>query len=149
MLGGATVHALGEALVAFVRDHLLAPVDSTPAHALLEAALADIAPTSTALSGHAALEWIAGALGSVRTGVGRFGEPAVYLGTVRGAVGLPFAAVRVLGLAEGTIPAAPREDPVLPSALRARVGGLALARPSDVVTSQLVVLVSRGASGAV
>ena len=57
-------------------------------------------------------------LARLRVPVGRFGEPAVYVGTVREATGLGFAAVRVIGLGEGHLPSAPHEDPVLPDALR-------------------------------
>jgi len=47
----------------------------------------------------------------------------VYVGAVRGAVGLCFRALRVVGLSEGRLPAAPREDPVLPEHLHARLPG--------------------------
>ena len=124
----APLAELANSLVAFVQNHLRAPFDGVPAHKLLEAALGDIAPAS-AFTGREALDWIAQALLSVRVPVGRFGEPAVYLGTLHSAVALPFASVRIVGLAEGTIPSAPREDPVLRSALRERMGR-ALPRPS-------------------
>jgi RecB family exonuclease len=55
---------------------------------------------------------------SLRAPLGRFGDPAVYVGTVHKAVGLSFRAVRIIGLAEGRLPASPREDPVLPDSLR-------------------------------
>ena len=55
---------------------------------------------------------------ATRVSKGRFGEPAVYIGTVQGAAGLHFRAVRVIGLNEGHLPSLPREDPVLPDALR-------------------------------
>jgi hypothetical protein len=57
----------------------------------------------------------------MRLPLGRFGEPAVYVGTVREAAGVPFRAVRVMGLAERHLPAVPREDPVIPDAVRARL----------------------------
>jgi RecB family exonuclease len=55
--------------------------------------------------------------------LGRFGEPAVYVGSVRGAVGLRFRAVRVTGLAEGHLPSVSREDPVVPDVLRQNLYG--------------------------
>ena len=72
------------------------------------------------------------ALLALRVPAGRFGEPAVYVGTVARPPGLAFRAVRVVGLAEGHLPSVPREDPVLPDALRAaarRAAGLAAHRP--------------------
>jgi RecB family exonuclease len=61
---------------------------------------------------------------AARVAVGRFGDPAVYIGALRDAVGLRFAAVRVIGLAEGHLPSVPREDPVIPDALRDALGML-------------------------
>jgi RecB family exonuclease len=52
---------------------------------------------------------------------GRFGEPAVYVGRIAAARHLTFRAVRVIGLGEGHFPGIPREDPVVPDALRARL----------------------------
>ena len=74
------------------------------------------------LAGGDALGLIEASLLGLRVPVGRFGDPAVYVGTVSGAVGLSFAAVRVMGLVDGTIPAAPQEDTVLPDDLRNKVG---------------------------
>jgi hypothetical protein len=45
----------------------------------------------------------------------------VYVGTLSSAVGIPFGVVRVIGLAEGHLPSVPREDPVIPDALRRRL----------------------------
>ena len=70
------------------------------------------------LAGDDALKMIEEGILSTRVGPGHFGEPAVYIGTVHGAAGLHFRAVRVIGLNEGHLPSLPREDPVLPDALR-------------------------------
>ena len=60
---------------------------------------------------------------SLRRSVGRFGEPRVFIGTPDQAAGLPFDAVRMVGLAEGAVAAAPTEDPLLPDLDRAALSG--------------------------
>ncbi|HTO10739.1 MAG TPA: PD-(D/E)XK nuclease family protein, partial [Candidatus Binatia bacterium] len=87
--------------------------------ARLDERLAPLAGGAGAVAGDEALRLIEEAILAIRVTGGRFGEPAVYVGTVAGAVGLSFAAVRVIGLAEGHLPSVPREDPVLPDAVRA------------------------------
>lgn len=52
-----------------------------------------------------AIEDVAAAL---RLPLGCFGEPAVYVGTGRKVAGVPFRGVRVIGFAEGYLPAVPR-----------------------------------------
>jgi hypothetical protein len=73
------------------------------------------------LSGSEALAHIETTLRGLRVPSDRLGESAVYVGTVAGAVGLTFQAVRVIGLTDGTIPAAPREDTVLPDEVREKL----------------------------
>jgi hypothetical protein len=74
------------------------------------------------LAGGDALGLVEATLRGLRVPVGRFGEPAVYVGTVSGAAGLSVQAVRVMGLVDGSIPAAPQEDTVLSDDLREQVG---------------------------
>src|SRR4030095_5336356 len=74
--------------------------------------------TCGSLAGGDALKVVEDVILSTRIPVGRFGEPAVYVGAIRGALGLQFTAVRVISLAEGHLPSLPREDPVIPDALR-------------------------------
>lgn len=76
------------------------------------------------LSGHEALAWIEEQLLGLRQRVGRFGESTITIATLGDAAGLVFGSVRVIGLAEGVLPSAPREDAVLPDALRVRWPGL-------------------------
>jgi hypothetical protein len=123
VVAGAPLATLWPALLAFLEEWLLQPGEGPRAHALLDARLAGaIADASCgALAGEAALGHIEDAISSIRLPVGRFGEPAVYVGTVREAVGLRFRAARVIGLAEGHFPPLPPEDPVLPDALRSRL----------------------------
>jgi RecB family exonuclease len=115
---------IAEALLRFLEDWLLDPGPGLPARALLADALADACadPVASSLRGADALDLARERLLDLRVRAGRFGEPAVYVGTLAGAAGLPFAAVRILGLAEGALPARPAEDPVLPDRLRAQAG---------------------------
>ncbi len=110
--------ALRETLSAW----LLQPGDGPRVPALLDERLAGLAGAAGALGGDEALRAIERAIETLRVPAGRFGEPAVYVGTVSGAAGLRFAAVRVIGLAEGHLPPLVHEDPVLPDALRAPLG---------------------------
>ncbi|HEY0194326.1 MAG TPA: PD-(D/E)XK nuclease family protein [Kofleriaceae bacterium] len=77
------------------------------------------------LVGHDALAVIDDALGALRFDSGRYGEPAIYVGTVQGAAGLRFTAVRVLGLVESVYPGTLRGDPLLPPELRRRLPSIA------------------------
>ena len=79
-------------------------------------------PMCQSLAGSDALGLIASSLLGLRLPVGRFGDPAVYVGTVSGAVGLSFQAVRVIGLVDGSIPSSPQEDTVLSDEARLQVG---------------------------
>ena len=88
------------------------------------------------LRGDEALDAIAGALATLRLRRGRFGDPAVHVGTIAALSGLPFASVRIAGLAEGSVPPAPREDPLLPGPIRARLP-LPVADPADRATRAL------------
>jgi hypothetical protein len=118
--GDAPLPALWKALYAFMEQWLLGPGSGAPAWRLLDEALAPARSDARCgdLSGDGALELIEKALSGLRIRNGRFGDPAVYVGTIRDAAGIPFRAVRVIGLAEGSLPSSPREDPVLPEELR-------------------------------
>lgn len=73
------------------------------------------------LRGVEAVSFVQATLESLRLSQGRFGDPAVYVGTIAGAAPLPFRAVRILGLAEGHFPAAEQADPVLDVERRRRL----------------------------
>ncbi|WP_242333384.1 PD-(D/E)XK nuclease family protein [Anaeromyxobacter sp. SG66] len=128
-----------EALHGFLRDWLLAPGEGISVAERLDATLAGACAGAIGdmLRGPDALELVQDHLSSLRERGTRFGHPAVYVGTIAGAAGLAFDAVRVVGLCEGTLPPAPREDPVLPGALRARLG---LPGPALRVTAELQAL---------
>lgn len=100
-----------------------------------------------AVAGMAALELIEETLTSARIPLGRVGDPSVYVGTVAGAVGVSFTAVRIVGVAEGAIPSVPREDPVLPDSMR-RALSAALPTATERAQWQLMALdrVVRGAT---
>jgi RecB family exonuclease len=112
----------------FTKKHLRIPPDGIEVLHVLDAAVQRAAadPGLAEVRGQAALLLIEETLGRLRRMVGRFGEPRVYVGTVRSAVGLGFDAVRFIGLAEGTIPPSLREDAVLDSSLKDRLGAPAL-----------------------
>jgi RecB family exonuclease len=97
-------------------------------------------PTCGALSGDDALELIERTLSSIRLPTARFGEPAVYIGTVDGAVGIPFQAVRIIALAEGTLPGVVHDNPVLPEGLRQQLPDAVLMTNADHVLADLHAL---------
>lgn len=145
---GRRIDAVWAAFDAFLRDAALLPGGADPILVPLREALAPACASASAsasaahlaVEGNECLDLIRDALLSLRTGRGRFGDPAVYVGTVEGAAGLAFDAVRIIGLAEGSIPSSPREDPVLPAALREEVRartGAVLPSPDDRVAAQL------------
>jgi hypothetical protein len=102
----------------FFDQWLLQP--SGVSHVVLNDRLDILASDTTcgSLAGDDALKVIEDVIVSARIPVGRFGDPVVYVGTVKGAAGLRFTAVRVIGLSEGHLPSLPREDPVMPDASR-------------------------------
>jgi len=122
-VSGAPLASLWDALRAFLGRWLLLPGEGASIPARLDEALAPLCAGAPGriLAGPEALEAVTGRLLALRAARGRFGEPAVYVGTVAGAAGLDFGAVRIAGLAEGTLPRPAREDPVLPEALRERL----------------------------
>jgi hypothetical protein len=124
VLGGAALATLWPALREFLARWLLQPGEGARVQAILDERLRTMTSDAAcaALTGDDALRALEEALLATRLASPRFGEPAVYVGTVHGAVGLPFGAVRVIGLAEGHLPPVPREDPVLSDALRAQLG---------------------------
>jgi len=111
------------ALRAFFGDWLLQPGDGPRIEDTLDERLARVASDGGCgvLEGDEALLLVEDAIGALRIPVGRFGDAAVYVGGLREAAGLSFRAVCAIGLAEGHVPAAPHEDPVLPDAVRAEL----------------------------
>ena len=135
--------ALWSLLHGFLERWLLAPGGGVSIPELLAGALepACASPLGEALTGPDALAVIEERLRGLRLRGGRFGQPAVYVGTVASAAGLEFSATRVLGLCEGVLPSQPHEDPVLPAPLRAALEqaspGRVLPTAEDHVTAQV------------
>src|SRR5262249_30656398 len=117
--GGATLSRTWHDLQAFCERWLRLPPGPANLLALLQQALQPILddPVSHAVTGAAALRFLSDVLRRQRSPVGRYGEPRVFVGSASQAAGLPFAAVRVLGLAEGASPHTPHDDPIVPDAL--------------------------------
>ena len=129
---------LSPAFLDFLEKWVLDPGAGAPVHSLLgdelEGAGAD--EVARSVNGADALAVIEERIASVRLPTVRFGKPAVYVGTLSGAAGLEFEAVRILGLAEGALPSAVREDAVLPDRMRKEAGPL-VPLSSDRVSAQL------------
>ncbi len=102
-------------------------------------AAADARSATPGTRGADALRAIEDFIAAQRVSSGRIGEPGIYVGTIAGAAGVRFEAVRVVGLIEGAIPSSAREDPVLPGNLRARLGRT-LPTSADASASQLHAL---------
>jgi RecB family exonuclease len=123
VVGGEPLAVLWPCLREFLQEWMLQPGSGPRAQILLDEALGTTATEAAfgSVAGEEALRLVEEIAAAIRLPEGRFGEPAVYIGTVRDAIGLPFQAVRIIGLAEGHLPALPREDPVIPDALRAKL----------------------------
>jgi hypothetical protein len=140
---GAPLAAIRDALSGLLERWLLAPGEGAAIPARLAESLAGACsgPLGRKLTGEDALAVVEAHLLSLRVPHGRFGEPAVYVGTVQGAAGLDFEAVRVVGLCEGVLPSQPLEDPVLPDGLRHALEeaapGRVLPRAEDRVAAQV------------
>jgi RecB family exonuclease len=136
-IGNTELRALAPRLAAFLSGWLLAPGEGRAVLASLADRLASLAADAScgALRGDDALGAIEDCLLTQRVPVGRFGDASVHIDTVVRAAGLPFQAVRLLGLSEGSLPSPLREDAVLPERVRAVLGAPALG--NDRSTAQL------------
>jgi superfamily II DNA/RNA helicase len=141
VVDGARLPEIWERLRTFLSEWLLLGGPGAAAADLLDGALQAAVrdPNCGALVGADALELIERTLVSIRLPEARFGEPAVYVGTLRGAVGLPFQAVRVMGLSEGVLAGISHENPVLPDTLRRQLPW-ALTTAADHVLADLHAL---------
>jgi PD-(D/E)XK nuclease superfamily len=139
MIAGASLGRLWRSIRAFVAAHLIAPRELTAIIEQLDGevgALADDAVT-TQVVGAEAVELIAATLGAMRLDIGRYGEPAIYVGTITSAAGLPFAAVRVIGVAESAYPGTLRADALLPTELRSRLAPYVMVSDRDFASFRL------------
>jgi hypothetical protein len=144
-LDGAPLTAIAGALGAFLERWLLAPGAGAAVVTRLAASLAPACAGEVGrlVRGADALDVVEDHLSRLRIARRRFGEPAVYVGTLASAAGLEHEAVRVVGLYEGVVPSPPREDPALPErVLEALEEGATgrVRRAADVVAEQLHAL---------
>lgn len=141
VIASASLRTLWEDLRSFATRWLRVPPDPPNLLARLEESLQVILAhsVSDAITGAPAVRFLIEVLHRERRLTGRFGEPRVFIGTSAQAAGLPFAAVRVLGLAEGALPHTPHDDPILPDSLRGHVEECARAQQAvpDVVLPRL------------
>ncbi|NUP07968.1 MAG: PD-(D/E)XK nuclease family protein [Polyangiaceae bacterium] len=155
LLDAKPLRDVAPSIAAFLASRVLLPIeaDGTNLQPAIASTLAVAAsdPELGGLVGDDALAWIDDELSALRVPTARFGDPAVYVGTIRGAIGLPFHSVRIVGLAEGHWPSVAREDAVLPEALRATISGAWLRSAGDQSLSQLhaLAMVLRGARNSV
>lgn len=110
----APLSQIWPALAALWKEHILSGPDVVlkGLHAQMAAVL------ELPRNGSEALDVIEKRLRRMRRHIGRFGEPRIFIGSLEEAAGLPFTAVRVMGLAEGVIGGAGRDDPLLPDSSR-------------------------------
>lgn len=148
----APLAELAPAFLDLVERWVIDPAPGVRVHALLREELESACADALAgtVVGADALAVIEERIAGMRLATVRFGAPAVYVGTLAGAAGLDFQAVRILGLAEGALPSAVREDAVLPDDLRAEASPL-VPLSADRVTAQLHAFdrAVRGARGRV
>jgi len=136
---GAPLAELWPDVLAFARRWLRLPPDPPELLALLAEATSAMVddPEASQLGGLSAIGLLADALHQSRRSTIRFGEPGVFIGTAAHTAGLRFAAVRVLGLAEGVTPHTAHDDPILPDASRQLVERAAREQAPDVVIPRL------------
>lgn len=123
----------------FAAKWLRLPPDPPNLLALLSQRLQPILddPIASSIGGRAAVRFVMDQLRAETVATTRFGEPCVFVGSAAHAAGLSFAAVRMLGLAEGALPHTPHDDPIVPDVLRVRIEELARASAADVVVPRL------------
>lgn len=145
IVNDAELPIIAASLSAMLVETLRLPVDAAPVLTLVTEALDALASDDALaeLRGQDAIEIIERALSRIRVSTGRFGAPAVYVGTLKSAEGLRFGAVRILGLVEGRFPSATPEDPVLSGPMREllRNRGVAIETAGERVLSELHRLV--------
>jgi hypothetical protein len=134
LLEEAPLDSLWDAVERFASTWVILPPAVPPVLPLLKKEVEPLCSLSKAgsdqspkavfrLSGHPAVRTIRKTLSSIRLPVGRFGEPRIYIGSLGGAAGLTFDAVRIMGLCEGAWPSRPPVDPILPDVDRVHLEG--------------------------
>ena len=138
---GASLRTIWQEVRRFATRWLRVPPDPPHLLARLEETLHPVLvhPVADTVNGADAVRFVIDALHRERRPPARFGEPCIFIGTSAQAAGLPFAAVRVLGLAEGALPHTPHDDPIVPDSLRVHIEAAARAQQTepDVVLPRL------------
>lgn len=139
LLAGEPVVALWSAIRTFAETHLIAGPELETVLDALHSALVPVLEDSLAneLVGVEALAWISAQLEALRLDAGRYGAPAIYVGTIAGAAGLPFRAVRIVGMIESAYPGTLREDPILPAPVQRQLPPHSIASDDDYATARL------------
>lgn len=142
MNAGANLGALWASVRAFVTTHVLMPRATEAVLDQLDVTIRALAAdrVTVGIVGVQAMQLVAEEVAAMRIHSGRFGEPAVYVGTVLEAAGLTFGSVRIVGVAEGMFPRTLRDDAVLPSDLRRQLPQYSLSSDDDFATMQLHAL---------
>jgi hypothetical protein len=142
MLAGAPLRVLWTSVRGFAASQLIGLGPRAEVLQQLDDDLAELADdaVTAAVTGADAIELLASRLRAIRLPRGRFGDPAIYVGSVAGAAGLRFRAVRVLGLAEGAFPGTLRANAILPLAVRERLPAFAMPAPADYAAARLHAL---------
>lgn len=97
-------------------------------------------PVTASVVGLRVIELLIERLNAQRIHEGRFGDPAIFVGTIASAAALRFTAVRVIGLAEGAFPGTLREDAILPAELRRQLPAFSITSDDDYLTGRLHAL---------
>ncbi len=143
VLRGESLRRLWRAIREFARAHLRIPPDPVNWLELVDDRLATVLDDEVGetVAGFDAMTYLVEVLGRARVAHGRFGEPRVYVGTPERAAGLPFRAVRVLGLAEGVLPRTPHDDPIIPNEARVQIEDQLRSRRPEIIIPRLEDLV--------
>lgn len=139
MIAGAPLGQLWQAIRTFTTTHVIARREMTAIVEQLDGEVCALAgdDVTAQVRGAEAVALIEATLGAMRLDVGRHGEPAIYVGTITGAAGLPFSAVRVLGLAESVYPGTLRADAILPAEVRRRLPEHTMVGDDEFATARL------------
>jgi RecB family exonuclease len=140
VVASAPLPAFWSAFRSFCDRHVRVPPLLPNALDVIEERLQPILddPVAHDVTGFSAVRFLMDLLRSERRPTARFGEPCVFIGAPSKACGLPFAAVRVLGLAEGALPHTPHDDPIVPDGLRRRLQNAAHElQAADVIVPRL------------
>jgi RecB family exonuclease len=140
VIAGAPLPALWKAFRRFCERYVRMPPLPPNALDVIDERLQPILndPVAQDIAGFSGVRFLMDLLRSERRPTARFGEPCVFIGAPSKASGLPFTAVRLLGLAEGALPHTPHDDPIVPDGLRRRLENAARElQAADVVVPRL------------